>query len=127
MSGYGKAALLAVEKCTKSTNKDPVMAWKESVFEIYPSKPAARDKGCPKGAFLGLCSEGLVSGIPRGNYTKSIKNSEYAKRAVEILRNQPLLAKNSAALWLKIQDGDSITHNGQLDVVISLWEAGKVS
>jgi hypothetical protein len=45
-----------------------------------------KKKGCPKGTFLGLCEEGLVKGIPKGNYTKSVKNKKYAIKAVTVLK-----------------------------------------
>jgi hypothetical protein len=46
---------------------------------------SAQKKGCPRGAFLGLCEEGLVKGIPAGNYTTSKDNKAYAVRAAELL------------------------------------------
>ena len=34
-----------------------------------------------RGAFLGLCEEGLVKGIPAGKYSASKDNKQYAVRA----------------------------------------------
>lgn len=126
MNGYSKAALRALDILNQSAQKSPAQAWKNAVAEIYPSKPAARDKGCPKGAFLGLCSAGLVAGVPEGKYTNSRKNSAYAIKAVEALRANPDLAEHPSKLWEKIQEGERISHNGQLDVVICLWFNGYV-
>jgi ATP dependent DNA ligase C terminal region len=37
---------------------------------LYPTSPTARRKSCPRGAFLGLCEEGLVKGILPGRYSR---------------------------------------------------------
>lgn len=57
-----------------------------------------KKKGCPRNAFLGLYEEGLVKGIPSGNYTRSKKNKEYAIKAVKILKGAPELSSNSKTL-----------------------------
>ena len=55
--------------------------WRRSI----PTSVSAQKKGCPRGAFLGLCEDGLVKGIPAGNYTVSKDNKAYAVRAAELL------------------------------------------
>jgi hypothetical protein len=44
----------------------PVARWESAMEKLYPTSEAARKKGCPRGAYLGLCEEGLVKGIPAG-------------------------------------------------------------
>jgi hypothetical protein len=56
-------------------------------------------KGSPKGTFLGLCEEGLVKGIDKGAYTKSIKNKTYGLATVKILAKNPSLANSPKRLW----------------------------
>jgi len=62
---YGEAALMAVRQAG-STDITPEERWEASMQKLYPTSPAARNKDCPRGAFLGLCEEGLVKGIPAG-------------------------------------------------------------
>ncbi|WP_420865668.1 DUF6979 family protein [Dickeya oryzae] len=42
-------------------------------------------KSCPLSAFLGLCEDGYIKGIPKGKYTKSYKNKKYAVVAADIV------------------------------------------
>ncbi len=77
------------------------------------------------GAFLGLCKEGLVVGVEPGNYAKSSKNGEYAVDAVKVLRKNKYLASQPDFLWKKVA-GNTKPQNGQMDVVIGLWEAGLI-
>lgn len=58
--GYGDVAIKAVLMCKSDDQYNPCDAWVLAVQEHYPSSQSAQLKGCPKGAFLGLCSEGLV-------------------------------------------------------------------
>jgi len=89
--------------------------------KVFPASTSLQDKGCPKGAFLGLCSQGLIRGIEPGTYSKTTKNGEYAIRAVDILKRNRFLASQPEMLWKKI--AGTKTHNHQLDVVVGLWEA----
>ena len=75
-------------------------------------------------AFLGLCEEGLVKGIPPGDYTKSVKNKQYAIDAVRLLRLDPTLAGSKKLLWQEAIGERRIKHNQQMDVVVMLWERG---
>ena len=74
---YGQAALIASGQ-SKSGTINPVENWEAAMLQVYPTSIAARKKGSPRGAFLGLCEEGLVKGIPPGRYTASKKDKEYA-------------------------------------------------
>ena len=109
---YGEAALMAARGSSARTN--PVARWDSAMETLYPTSPTARKKGCPRGAFLGLCEEGLVKGIPAGNYTASKDDKAYAVRAAALLiegtrswsiselwraQSQTILRKRTIAKW----------------------------
>ena len=125
MAGYRDAAVLAVELISSGNCVEPAAAWGQATSKVFPSSASLRDKGCPKGAFLGLCNEGLVVGVEPGNYAKSSKNGEYAIDAVKVLRQNKFLASQPELLWKKVA-GNTKTQNQQMDVVIGLWEAGLI-
>jgi hypothetical protein len=120
---YGRAAVLAVELYRSGKATSPQEAWEQAAAAIFPDSPSSRAKGCPKGAFLGLCSEGLIRGIGPGEYTTSRDNCSYAVRAVHVLEDDPSLAENKARLWSEVMDGEQKRHNSQMDVVTALWTA----
>lgn len=68
----------------------------------------------------------MIKNIPIGSYTESTENKLYAVRAVRALRKNPELAYNEELLWEQVSRGKSISHNEQLDVVISLWNEGLI-
>ena len=125
MAGYRDAAVLAVELISSGNCAKPAAAWHQATSKLFPSSASLRNKGCPKGAFLGLCNEGLVVGVDSGNYSKSSKNGEYAIDAVKVLRKNKFLASQPDLLWKKVA-GNAKTQNNQMDVVIALWEAGLI-
>jgi hypothetical protein len=87
---------------------------------LYPTSPSAREKGCPRGAFLGLCEEGLVKGIPAGRYTSSKDNKDYAVRAAALL-TEGKQNWSTSSLWRAVTNDPAKTHNSQMDVVLALW------
>ncbi len=119
MSIFGDSAVKAVRLFAEKGMTDPDEAWYLALNSMTTSV-ATRQKGCPKSAFLGLCEMGLVRGIPKGTYTTSCKNKRYAISAIEKLRNNSSLSLNRDKLWALVS-GD-IVHNGQMDVVLSLWK-----
>lgn len=119
MGTYGKSAILAVKLIDSKQVRDPLQAWERATSILMKNKWSQK-KNCPRGAFLGLCEEGLVKGIPKGDYTRSVKNKGYAVKAVELLHQTSTLPKKSE-LWGKIT-GNKIAYSGQLDVVLSLWD-----
>lgn len=123
MGKYGEAAVLAVRNCLEKDGVDPDRSWQWAAKKIFPSSENLQNKGCPKGAFLGLCSEGMVLGIPPGDYSRSEKNKRYAIDAVNVLRENRFLASQPELLWKKIV-GNTKSENHQMDVVTSLWNAG---
>lgn len=129
MTSYAKAALKAVELYQRKLAASPMEAWKMAV-EIYLPTLEGRRKACPKGAFLGLCEEGRVQNVPFGNYTKSQLNKAYAVRAVGLLCSKPHFATDVTKLWGELMrggDDENKRHNGQMDVVIALWNAGLIA
>lgn len=88
---------------------------------LYPTSPTARKKGSPRGAFLGLCEEGLVKGIPPGSYAATRENKGYAVRAVALLA-EGTQQWSTSALWRAVTDNSEKAHNSQMDVVMALWK-----
>lgn len=123
MSKYGDVARKAVTKARKGIN--PLDAWKQSATELFPTQKASRNKGCPRCAFLGLAEDGLLQGVPSGNYTHSRDNKRYAVGALELLRQKPELAGNIPEIWRRVSGGNK-KHNGQIDVVVALWRSNDV-
>jgi hypothetical protein len=123
MHKYGLAAIKAVELVTSGLAKGPAYAWEKATTEIFESGTSSQKKGCPRDAFLGLCEDGLVKGIPGGCYTRSKKNKAYAVRAVRVLKETPKSTYDPSELWSEVI-GSRKTHNGQMNVVLSLWGAG---
>jgi hypothetical protein len=124
MSCYGEAAIKAVELFRARQVKSPALAWEVAINGIPNLASSTRKKGCPKEAFLGLCEEGLVSGIPRGSYTDSQENKQYALDAITILKQHPERVPSAKGLWRQVTRGTAKDHNQQMDVVISLWKKG---
>jgi len=121
MGRYGKAAIEAVNLLSSRTISEPELAWDIATSKEFGKGTDSQKKGCPKGAFLGLCEFGMIKNIPIGSYTGSTENKLYAVRAVRALRKNPELTYNEELLWEQVSSGKSISHNEQLDVVLSLW------
>jgi hypothetical protein len=120
---YGEAALIATRG--SAAGADPVARWDNAMETLYPTSQAARKKGCPRGAFLGLCEEGLVKGIPAGQYTASKHNKAYAVRAARLLL-EGTRKWSVSELWRAVTDDPEKTHNSQMDVVLALWKNGLI-
>ncbi len=127
MNKYAQSALEAVKLFTLQSCPSPREAWEEATKQIFGENTDAQNKGCPRDAFLGLCEEGLIKGIPRGRYCNSIKNKKYALSALNYLRQDPSLSRQPANLWEIVMDGEQKKHNSQMDVVLALWNSGLIS
>jgi hypothetical protein len=127
MGKYGEAAVKAAAKLRSTAMSRPPDAWLAAVRETFPHSPSSAAKGCPKAAFLGLCEEGLVSGAPRGSWTRSTRNKAYAVKAVSVLRQDPSWLDRERELWAVVSGPETKVENGQLDVVFSLWRAGLIA
>ena len=119
---YGEAALIAAREAA-SPKISPAVRWESAMAKLYPTSPSARKKGCPRGAFLGLCEEGLVKDIPPGNYTASKANKAYAVRAAALL-TEGTQSWSRSALWQVVTDDPEKAHNSQMDIVMALWKNG---
>ena len=119
---YGEAALIAARD---SAGTSPAKRWQSAMERVYPTSVSAQKKGCPRGAFLGLCEEGLVKGIPAGNYTVSKDNKAYAVRAAELLI-EGKQKWSISELWRAVADDPERAHNSQMDIVLALWKNGLI-
>jgi hypothetical protein len=122
MGIYGKAAVRAKQLVLES-RQSPEKAWELSIAELTKSR-SSQTKGCPKGAFLGLCSAGVIAGIPGGVMVSTNKNGQYALVAWEVLQSEPILGGDKKVLWSRVRDMVADTpenENCQMDVVVCLW------
>lgn len=119
---YGNAAVTAAKMC-ESGKLAPRDAWVLAVKDAGGSS-SSQEKSCPKSAFLGLCGRGLVRGVIKGNYSRSVLNSCYAVTAVQILRKLDGQRLDRNVLWdaVMAKTGKQIQHNYQMDVVLALWD-----
>ena len=125
MGSYGKVAVRAAALIRDGKFRSPAEAWASAARELLPHSESSQDKSCPRGAFLGLCDEGLVAGVPAGSYTRSPANKSYAVRAAGLLRTSPeLAAQGPTLLWDRVVPGGAKRHNGQMDVVLGLHADG---
>ncbi|WP_110302993.1 DUF6979 family protein [Aeromonas veronii] len=119
---YGNAAVTAAKMC-ENGKLAPRDAWALAVKDAGGSS-SSQEKSCPKSAFLGLCSKGLVRGVSEGNYSRSVLNSCYAVTAVQILQSLDGQRPDRNGLWdaVMAKTGKQIQHNYQMDVVLALWD-----
>ncbi len=122
---YGEAALM-VARQGASADTNPASLWEDAMKKLYPTSPVAQKKGSPRGAFLGLCEEGLVKGIPAGHYKSSKENKDYAVRAVALLI-EGKQSWSTSTLWRAVTDPQEKAHNSQMDVVLALWKNGLIA
>ncbi len=103
----------------------PVDAWDAAASAAFPVNTASAKKSCPRSSFLGLAEAGEIAGIASGNYTKSHRNKRYALRALQLLRNGDPSSVNAGSLWLRVmaQEGSDKVSNGQMEVVLGLWQS----
>ncbi len=104
-----------------SSNITPVDRWASAIEKLYPSSPTSQRKSSPRGAFLGLCEEGLVKGIPPGHYAATKENKDYATRAVALLV-EGTQHWSTSSLWRAVTNDSEKAHTSQMDVVMALWK-----
>lgn len=117
MCDYGIVAMKAVGLLRKGPCS-PAEAWQSSL------PPGMSGKACPRSSFLGLCEAGVVAGVPAGCYGRSNKNKRYALAAFRVLLNCPHNTYTEGRLWQVVTSGSGLSYNGQMSVVLSLWQAG---
>jgi len=123
MNKYGMAAIEAANELRKNRNVTPNEAWEDSTLRIF-GNTSSQSKGCPKSTFLGLCELGLIKGVTKGEFTRSKKNKEYARKSVEFIRSSDIKVFTVMQLWEKVNEGRVVKHNCQMDVVLALYENG---
>jgi hypothetical protein len=106
-------------------------AWQSVAGEVFDDAPDARDKACPREAFLGLCAAGLVRGVSPGTCPEPSRspNRRYSITAVRLLAADPDLARGSKiGLWRRVLRELGMDPkkkpNEQMEVVLALWEQG---
>lgn len=126
---YGLLAVSYTKKLVQTKQIPSKDGWENEARKVF-DKDSYITKGCPRDCFLGICSEGLINGIPRGNYTSSILNKEYGVTAINILRKNDAYKDRPQQLWkevLRIKNLDeNKKHNHQMHVVCALWNAGLI-
>lgn len=103
---------------TKKSNA--IDAWQKAAEEIITSD-STRDKVCPRATFIGLCESGDLIGIAKTKQSSS-PNYYYAKFAIEEWEKENT---SKTVMWQKVKikfPNGAKNHQGQLDVVISLWK-----
>jgi uncharacterized protein DUF6979 len=120
---YGRAASIAVRILAAGAESEPRTAWRKAIRSVTNSRNSQK-KGCPEASFLSLCSAGAVSGVSAGTYTTAPKNGGDVIRALEVLRRNPDLAEDRSALWAVATKNSGKGQNGQMDVLLGLWDDG---
>ena len=129
MNVFGEVAIKAVKIILNNNSGitiDPQKAWDNAVKE---EKESMKKKGCPKETFLGLCYFGYIKGIKAevGNHKKLSKNSSYGVEAIKMLCSKDC-SPIKRDLWEKLQSkGAPKNENGQMDVVLALWNNNFIS
>lgn len=127
---YGSVAVSYAKELIKTKQSPSKDGWEKiarSVFKVEKKiENSFVKKGCPKDCFLGICEEGLITGISKGKYTNSIKNKAYGISAIQILRENEEYKDQPRKLWEKIPDAPK-TYNHQMHVVCALWKAGLIN
>lgn len=122
MGKYGDVALRATKMLGGGETRQPREAWNAAAREAFPGKLPAQRKGCPRSAYLGLCEEGLVAGVPRGVFGAGRANKSYAIDAARLLASGEARPEDGpAALWRRVMKGRQKRANSQMDVVLALW------
>lgn len=124
MNKYGQTSVNAVQLIQDGKTTNPLDAWNKAVRDIYPNNKPSQDKACPKSAFLGLCEEGKIKNVSRGSYTRSKLNKNYALKALSLIETGFNIEMGAEELWIRVMNGVNKKSNAQMDVVISLYEAG---
>lgn len=124
MGQFGNAASKAAGMLRAGSLKDPAAAWDRAVSEVTESD-SCRTKRCPKTAFLVLCSDGKVRGVPSGIYVPG-GAPRYALNGASALAADASLEKLSpSALWEVVRPPRGPrAENGRMDVVLGLYRSG---
>ena len=122
---YGRAAISAARMLGEGTTTDPARAWDRAISRETDSSESRR-KSCPRGAFLELCTAGVVKGCEGKPSLLRGSNGEYAIEILNVIRTDEDLISDRQGLW-RVAAGKGKKENGQVDVVVSLWKEGLVA
>ena len=127
---YGKVAIRATRHIQK-TRECPKKTWQDFADKTFGAGTYGANKGCPRYAYLGLCADGLVIGISKGNYIPADNlNKLYGIQAVRMLYTDPSLENlRPKQLWDKVAEiieEAPDNHNNQMNVVLALWHEGMI-
>lgn len=125
---YGKVAVLTYNKIKNQNitleEKDITNLWKETCRELELTE-STTNKGCPKNAFIGVLRLLPLNINWKDKEIKKESNICYSQKAIEILKNNKNKEYSNKELWkevLKELNIESKKHNGQMDVVLALWD-----
>ena len=122
MCDFGDVAVLAATLLRGNLTAEE--AWEVAAARLELKK-SMQEKSCPKHAFIGLCEYGYIEGIvPLKQGEPDSKNAKYAVNAADFLRQQDPQEITNTDLWREAVidvDEPAETRNGQMDVVLALW------
>ncbi|MEK3707104.1 hypothetical protein MKY87_23955 [Paenibacillus sp. FSL R7-0198] len=126
---YVQAAINAVDYVQNKKFVNPVEAWNFATGDLFGEGSWGQRKGCPRTAFLGLCEDGYVRGIPQGRYNhkENSLNKRYAIDTVKLFHeDSSMVHVDSKKLWTVVTEGKVIKSNYQVDIVKGLWGKGMI-
>ena len=120
MKKYNKYGLTAIKALEIYKVEESLRESWFSAAELFDSE-SFQNKSCTRSTFLGLCEDGLIKNISKGDYeSNSTKNKYHAIKAVAFLKENKVASISPKELWSKLNiNGKS--HNSQMDVVLALW------
>ena len=120
---YGQIAVDAANGFQQSVNAALLQAWSNSL-KINNTN----DKDCPRVAFLGLCEDGFVAGVPKGNYIQKSGVSRIKPKAIRIrniiMNSKPPFIPTQPKTSIWTQAGGTGQDQGVIDVVYTLFNNG---
>lgn len=123
---FSTVAVKAARYEQERNGSNPPESWDKAAYEVFPDSESSRKKGCPRSAFLGLCEEGLVKGIPCGEYIRGKVNKAYVIEVLPLLKATPSITEKE--LWLKacraLKVNEDKKYNSQMHVLKALWDEG---
>ncbi len=125
MGMYGRAAITAAGMLKQGSPSNQEAAWDRSIARETKSSESRR-KSCPRGAFLELCSAGVIEGCQAQRSLSLGANGEYAIRILKAIRADEELVSDRERLWSTAVRRAKKRENGQVDVVVSLWNEGLI-
>ena len=126
---YGQIAIDAARHCREQPEDNqisPQEAWESRIDDTESSDEAA------KCAFMRLCADGCVQGIPPSNFQslhhECSDHGTGVRQALGCLRCCPSLANDKQGLF-NAETVENYLHSadsGELDVLIALWNSGDI-